>query len=109
MNKELDELNSLGMEQREAEYHQASLFDYMGQTGAGVSSEKSKPKTYMDLLKEKIAQTEAQGKYHFLNPKKERIIPHEYVVYTLLRGKAASRGYTKFIRIYPVQKKEPGG
>ena len=35
LNKELDELNSLGMEQREAEYHQASLFDYMGQMGAG--------------------------------------------------------------------------
>lgn len=100
LNKELDELNSLGMEQREAEYHQASLFDYMGQTGAGVSSEKSKPKTYMDLLKEKIAQTEAQGKYHFLNPKKERIIPHEYVVQTLMRGSGYEGGKQRIYEIY---------
>ena len=100
LNKELDELNSLGMEQREAEYHQASLFDYMGQMGAGVSSEKSKPKTYMDLLKEKIAQTEAQGKYHFLNPKKERTIPHEYVVQTLMRGSGYEGGKQRIYEIY---------
>lgn len=100
LNKELDELNSLGMEQREVEYHQASLFDYMGQMGAGVSAGQTEPKTYMDQLHEEAARTEAQGKYHYLNPKKERTIPHEYVVYTLLRGSGFQNGKQRIYEIF---------
>lgn len=100
LNKELDELNSLGMEQREAEYHQASLFDYMGQMGAGAPSGQTEPKTYMDQLHEEVSRTEAQGKYHYLNPKKEKTIPHEYVVYTLLRGSGFQNGKQRIYEIF---------
>ena len=100
LNRELDELNSLGMEQREAEYHQASLFDYMGQTGAGVSAGQTEPMAYINQLNEEIARTEAQGKYHYLNPKKERTIPHEYVVQTLMRGSGFENGKQRIYEIF---------
>ncbi|MDE6850903.1 MAG: hypothetical protein K2J67_00220, partial [Lachnospiraceae bacterium] len=100
LNKELDELNSLGMEQREVSYHQASLFDYMGQTGAGVPAGQTEAKTYIDQIHEEIARTEAQGKYHYLNPKKERTIPHEYVVQTLMHGSGFQNGKQRIYEIF---------
>lgn len=100
LNKELDELNSLGMEQREAEYHQASLFDYMGQKEVGLSPGTSEAMTYMDKLNAEIAATEAQGKYHYLNPKKEKVIPHEYVVQTLMRGSGYEGGRQRIYEMY---------
>lgn len=100
LNKEFDELNSLGMEQREAEYHQASLFDYMGQNKVGLPSGPSEAMTYMDKLNAEIAATEAQGKYHYLNPKKEKNIPHEYVVQTLMRGSGYEGGRQRIYEMY---------
>lgn len=100
LNKELDELNSLGMEQREAEYHQASLFDYMEPAEAGEPAGQKEPKSFMDQLNEEIAKTEAQGKYHYLNPKKEKMIPHEYVVQTLMRGSGYENGKQRIYEIF---------
>lgn len=100
LNKELDELNSLGMEQREAEYRQASLFDYMEKKEVGLSPGPSEAMTYMDKLNAEIAATEAQGKYHYLNPKKEKNIPHEYVVQTLMRGSGYEGGRQRIYEMY---------
>ena len=60
LNKELDEINSLG-QSREAEYHQASFFD--------VSMEKT-----------------SASKFTYMQPKKELVVPHEYIVDVIKRG-----------------------
>ncbi len=77
-----------------------TLSCYMGQKKVGLSSGHSEAMTYMDKLNAEIAVTEAQGKYHYLNPKKEKVIPHEYVVQTLVRGSGYEGGRQRIYEIY---------
>ena len=70
VNKELDELHSFGANQREAEYHQASLFEFTGTS------------------------------HTYLNPKRENIIPHEYVVEALLHGSGFQDGKKRIYEFY---------
>ena len=49
LNRELNELDSFGSEEREATYHQASLFDFMGTPAVGLPDRAAS--TFMDELK----------------------------------------------------------
>ena len=70
VNRELDEIHSFGANQREAEYHQASLFEFTGTS------------------------------HTYLNPKRENIIPHEYVVEALLHGSGFQDGKKRIYEFY---------
>jgi N12 class adenine-specific DNA methylase len=74
LNKELDEINSLG-QSREAEYHQASFFD--------VSMEKT-----------------SASKFTYIQPKKELVVPHEYIVDVVKRGTGFEGGKKRVCDIY---------
>lgn len=74
LNKELDEINSLG-QSREAEYHQASFFD--------VSMEKT-----------------SASKFTYMQPKKELVVPHEYIVEVIKRGTGFEGGKKRVCDIY---------
>lgn len=92
-NRELDELNSFG-NNREAEYHQASFFDadfgLAGQNDAELTTVKKSGNSY-----------EYRGqKFTYLEPKKELVVPHEFVVYTLLRGSGFENGRTRICQIF---------
>lgn len=97
LNKELEGLNSIGVSsdstKGDATYQQASLFDYMDMP-------KPTAESFMDKLNREIAETEAQGKYHLLNPKKETNIPHDYIVETLLHGSGYEGGKKRIIAMY---------
>lgn len=65
--------------------------------------------TFMDELRAQEEAARASGKYTYLNPKKEKTIPHEFVVQTLLRGSAfrmEKREFTDSIRILRIKRKE---
>ena len=70
LNRELDEINSLGVS-KEAEYTQASFFfDQNGQASFGVKqSEKTRHNEFMRQYEED-RKTALAGKYNYLNPKK---------------------------------------
>lgn len=72
LNKELDEINSFGVS-GEAGFEQASfLFD-----------DNTKEITVADSKKPLSTQ---RKRYTYMEPKKERVVPHDYIVSVLLRG-----------------------
>ncbi len=75
VNSELDKINSLG-KSREASltYRQASLFDFNNE--------------FVD------------GKYTYLNPKKEAEVPYEYIREVVLRGTGFQNGRTRICKIF---------
>lgn len=72
--RELEELNTFGKNEEAGQYVQASFFDAQG---------------------DKI-----QRKYTYVEPKKESVIPHEYIVQTLLRGTGFVNGMTRVCKIF---------
>lgn len=75
LNEELDEINSLGMSREaKSEYRQASLFDFNKDNN--------------------------NGKYTYLNQKKEAEVPHEYIRKVVLRGTGFQNGKTRVCKIY---------
>ena len=72
--RELEELNTFGKNEEAGQYVQASFFDAQG---------------------DKI-----QRKYTYVEPKKEAVIPHEYIVQTLLRGTGFVNGMTRVCKIF---------
>lgn len=72
--RELEELNTFGKNEEAGQYVQASFFDAQG---------------------DKI-----QRKYTYVEPKKEAVIPHEYIVQTLLRGTGFVNGMTRVFEIF---------
>ena len=89
LNKELDELDSFGMEKREAGYHQASLFDFGDSLISGGKNGQN-------------------SQYTYVNPKKENVVPHEYIVEMLLRGSGFEGGKKRIYAMYqePISKEE---
>ena len=86
LNKELDEINSFGVS-REAGFEQASfLFD-----------DNTKEITVADSKKPLPAQ---RKKYTYMEPKKERVVPHDYIVSVLLRGTGFVGGKERVYKIY---------
>ena len=98
LNRELNELDSFGSEEREATYHQASLFEFMGTPAVGLPDRAAS--TFMDELRAQEEAARASGKYTYLNPKKEKNIPHEFVVQTLLRGSGFQNGKERIYGFY---------
>ena len=86
LNKELDEINSFGVS-REAGFEQASfLFD-----------DNTKEITVADSKKPLPNQ---RKKYTYMEPKKERVVPHDYIVSVLLRGTRFVGGKERVYKIY---------
>lgn len=72
--RELEELNTFGKNEEAGQYVQASFFDAQG---------------------DKI-----QRMYTYVKPKKETVIPHEYIIQTLLRGTGFVNGMTRVCEIF---------
>ena len=86
LNKELDEINSFGVS-GEAGFEQASfLFD-----------DNTKEITVADSKKPLSTQ---RKRYTYMEPKKERVVPHDYIVSVLLRGTGFVGGKERVYKIY---------
>ena len=72
--RELEELNTFGKNEEAGQYVQASFFDAQG---------------------DKI-----QRKYSYVEPTKEVVIPHEFIVQTLLRGTGFVNGRTRVCKLF---------
>ncbi len=98
LNRELSELDSFGKSEA-GEYHQASFFD----PEYGLSSGKKEISSYAETAMAKLMkdQEEAKaGKYNYLNPKKELVVPPEYIKQVLLRGSGFENGRTRICEIF---------
>jgi len=86
LNRELDEINSLGVS-KEAEYTQASFFfDQNGQASIGtIHTEDENNNQFMRQF-EQDRKAALAGKYNYLNPKKSATVPGEYIKQVLMRG-----------------------
>ena len=129
LNKELDEINSLGMKKEAVEYVQASFFfdEATSQIGFNPnlttaddrrmrasgedaeyglidSSKKSQaePNEYMQRFKQEMADAKS-GKYNYLNPKKASFVPHEYVKTVLLKGTGFVGGRGRVCKIFETE------
>lgn len=89
LNRELLELEA-GVE-GEAEFRQASLFDFMD-----VGS----PAESMLTKLEREAKEKSGKQYTYLNPKKEEEVPHDFIVQTLLRGSGFVGGKKRIYEMY---------
>ena len=102
LNKELDEINSLGVT-KEAEYSQASFFfDQNGQASFGVlphNDSNSQQNSYMKRFEQDKKEV-LSGKYNYLNPKKATTVPPEYVKEVLLKGTGFVGGKGRVCEIY---------
>ena len=100
LNRELDEINSLGVS-KEAEYTQASFFfDQNGQASFGVkSSEAERHNEFMSKF-EQDRKAALAGKYNYLNPKKSPNVPHEYIKTVVLRGTGFAGGKARVCEIF---------
>ena len=77
-------------EEREAEYHQASLFEFMdvGTSGSVLTQ------------LEREAREKTGKEYTYLKPKVETEIPHDYIVETLLHGSGYQNGKKRIYEMY---------
>lgn len=78
LDKELNELNSFGNTGEAGDYHQASFFD---------------PEYRIT----------GQKKYTYIEPKKELVVPHDYIIQTLLRGSGFENGRTRICNIFETE------
>lgn len=78
LDKELNELNSFGNTGEAGDYHQASFFD---------------PEYVIT----------GQKKYTYIEPKKELVVPHDYIIQTLLRGSGFENGRTRICKIFETE------
>lgn len=93
LNKELDEINSFGKSE-EAGFEQASFFFDQYTNEIGFEDSVGLPDTKSHNA-EKI-----KKKYSFTEPKKEKIVPHDYIVDVLLRGTGFQNGKKRVYDIY---------
>ena len=103
LNRELDEINSLGVS-KEAEYTQASFFfDQNGQASFGVKQpEKTRHNEFMRQFEEDKKAALAR-KYNYLNPKKAESVPSEYVKEILMKGTGFVGGKGRVCEIYQTE------
>jgi N12 class adenine-specific DNA methylase len=88
LNRELSALEA--GERGEAEFHQASLFDFMDVGTQG---------SVMTEL-ERQAREKTGKEYTYLNPKIETEIPHDYIVEALLHGSGFVNGKKRIYEMY---------
>ncbi len=101
LNKELSELDSFGKSEAGG-YHQASFFD----PEYGLSSGKKETSDYAENAMTKLIrdQEEAKaGKYNYLNPKKELVVPPEYIKQVILRGSGFENGKERICKIFETE------
>ena len=101
LNRELNELDSFGKTEA-GEYHQASFFD----AEYGLASPKKETSDYAEQAMKKLAkeQEEAKaGKYNYINPKKELVVPPEFIKQVLLRGSGFANGRTRICEIFQTE------
>ena len=99
LNRELNELDSFGKTEADEMYHQASFFD----PEYGLTPQKKQTSDYAEKAMARLeqAQQEAKaGKYNYLNPKKELVVPPEFVKQVLLRGSGFENGRTRICEIF---------
>ncbi len=94
LKRELDEINTLG-NNGEVSYTQTSLFDFMGDNKPTSGINK-----YLAEMDEMLAKAQEEGKYTYLNPKEETVIPHEYVEEALLKGSGFVGGKKRIYNIF---------
>ena len=103
LNRELDEINSLGVS-KEAEYTQASFFfDQNGQASFGaIHTEDENSNQFMRQF-ELDRKAALAGKYNYLNPKKSATVPSEYIKQVLMRGTGFIGGKSRVCKIYETE------
>ena len=103
LNRELDEINSLGVS-KEAEYTQASFFfDQNGQASFGaIHTEDENSNQFMRQF-EQDRKAALAGKYNYLNPKKSATVPSEYIKQVLMRGTGFIGGKSRVCKIYETE------
>ena len=100
LNRELDEINSLGVS-KEAEYTQASLFfDQNGQTAVGILHTEDERSNEFARQLEKDRNDALSGKYNYLNAKKSATVPKEYIKQVLMRGTGFIGGKGRVCEIF---------
>ena len=100
LNRELDEINSLGVS-KEAEYTQASLFfDQNGQAAVGTLHTEDERSNEFARQLEKDRKDALSGKYNYLNPKKSATVPKEYIKQVLMRGTGFIGGKGRVCEIF---------
>ena len=100
LNRELDEINSLGVS-KEAEYTQASLFfDQNGQAAVGILHTEDERSNEFARQLEKDRKDALSGKYNYLNPKKSSTVPKEYIKQVLMRGTGFIGGKGRVCEIF---------
>ena len=100
LNRELDEINSLGVS-KEAEYTQASLFfDQNGQATVGILHTEDELSNEFARQLEKDRKDALSGKYNYLNPKKSATVPKEYIKQVLMRGTGFIGGKGRVCEIF---------
>jgi len=92
LNRELDEIESLGMKKETGIYEQVSFFD----AGYGLAGQE-KNKT--------DSSTDTTEKYHFtyVEPKREKVIPPEYLKEIVLNGTAFAGGRGRICTIFETE------
>ena len=93
LNRELDEINSFGKSE-EAGFEQASFFFDQNTNEIGYTDGMRLPDTQLHNT-EKV-----KKKYIFTEPKREKIVPHDYIVTVLLRGTGFHNGKKRVYEIY---------
>jgi len=103
LNRELDEIDSLGVS-KEAEYTQASFFfDQNGQ--ASITTQSSEYESNNEFMHqfEQDKKAALAGKYNYLNPKKSDTVPSEYIKEVLMRGTGFVGGKGRVCKIYQTE------
>ena len=103
LNRELDEIDSLGVS-KEAEYTQASFFfDQNGQ--ASITTQSSEYESHNEFMHqfEQDKKAALAGKYNYLNPKKSDTVPSEYIKEVLMRGTGFVGGKGRVCKIYQTE------
>lgn len=98
-NKELDEINSFGRS-READYQQVSLFfdEVTGQIG--INPHLQSADDLQEMVPTRGENNQNRVKYTYMAPKKERTVPHKYVVETLLKGSGFQGGKKRIFELF---------
>ena len=87
LNRELEEIESLGRSEEAGQYRQASFFDEgYGLSGAGSGT--------------KEGRQSAPAKYSYIEPKHEPEVPHEYIKQVILRGTGFVGGKGRVCKIF---------
>ncbi len=97
LNRELEELNSFGKSEEAGQFRQASFFD----AEYGLSN--AAPLPAHTVHKSGNTYEYRGQKYTYLEPKKEQVVPHEYLVQTLLRGTGFENGMSRVCQIFETE------